>query len=76
MKKDIHPDYHEITVLMTNGEKFKTRSTWGKKGDTLQLDVDFVSHPAWGDGSGMLVDTAGRVDRFNKKFGGFDDLEL
>ena len=40
MKPDIHPDYHEITVVMTDGSNFKTRSTWGKPGDTMTLDVD------------------------------------
>ena len=40
MKKDIHPDYHEITVVMTDGTSFKTRSTMGAEGDTLTLDVD------------------------------------
>ena len=35
MKKKIHPDYHEIEVEMTDGSKFKTKSTWGKKSDTL-----------------------------------------
>ena len=34
MKKDIHPKYHEINVVMTDGSTFKTRSTWGKEGDT------------------------------------------
>ena len=47
MKKDIHPDYHEITVIMTDGSKYKTRSTMGKAGDTLKLDIDPKSHPAW-----------------------------
>ena len=37
MKKDTHPDYHEITVVMTDGTSYKTRSTWGKPGDTLML---------------------------------------
>ena len=37
MKKNIHPDYHEIEVVMTDGTKFKTRSTWGKKGDILKF---------------------------------------
>ena len=37
MKKDIHPDYHEINVVMTDGTEFKTRSTYGKAGDTLRL---------------------------------------
>ena len=37
MKKKIHPDYHEIEVVMTDGTSFKTRSTWGKPSDTLNL---------------------------------------
>ena len=40
MKKDTHPDYHNITVEMTDGTTFNTRSTWGKEGDTLKLDID------------------------------------
>ena len=39
MKKDTHPDYHKITVEMTDGTTFETRSTWGKEGDTLKLDI-------------------------------------
>ena len=46
MKKDTHPDYHKITVEMTDGTTFETRSTWGKEGDTLKLDIDPSSHPA------------------------------
>ena len=38
MKADIHPDYHMITVQMTDGTKFQTRSTWGSEGDTLVLE--------------------------------------
>ena len=38
MKKKIHPDYHEIEVVMTDGTTFKTRSTWGKAGDKLKLE--------------------------------------
>jgi large subunit ribosomal protein L31 len=68
MKKDIHPDYHEITVVMTDGVTYKTRSTYGKPGDTLHLDVDRKSHPAWTGGSARLVDTAGQVAKFNKRF--------
>ena len=68
MKKDIHPDYHEITVVMTDGSKYKTRSTMGKAGDTLKLDIDPVSHPAWTGGSTKILDTEGQVARFNKKF--------
>src|SRR5665213_239970 len=47
MKADIHPDYHTIKVVMTDGSEFSTRTTWGKPGDTLHLDNDPKSHPAW-----------------------------
>ena len=67
MKKNIHPDYHEIDVVMTDGTKFKTKSTWGKKGDVLNLDIDPKSHPAWIGGSQKVLDK-GRVNKFNKKF--------
>lgn len=70
MKQDIHPDYHEITVKMTNGETFKTRSTYGKEGDTLVLDVDTNTHPAWVGGSGFVNEKEGKVAKFNQKFGG------
>ena len=40
MKKDIHPDYHTIKVQMTDGTVYETRSTWGKEGDTMTLDID------------------------------------
>jgi len=70
MKPNIHPAYHEITVKKTNGETFKTRSTWGKEGDTLVLDIDTGTHPAW-TGSGVVLNkNAGRVAEFNKRFGG------
>ena len=39
MKTDIHPDYHMITVVMTNGESFQTRSTYGEEGDTDRKSV-------------------------------------
>ena len=69
MKKDIHPNYHMINVVMTDGSKFQTRSTWGKEGDTLNLDIDPKSHPAWTGGQQQLVDRGGRVSKFNQKFG-------
>ena len=69
MKKNIHPDYHEITVVMTDGTKFKTRSTMGKSGDTLKLDIDPKSHPAW-TGQHRILDSGGQVARFNKRFSG------
>ena len=39
MKKDIHPDYHNIKVEMTDGTQFETRSTWGKEGEVLKLEI-------------------------------------
>lgn len=70
MKQDIHPDYHEITVVMTDGTEFKTRSTWGAAGDRMKLDIDPTSHPAW-TGVHRLVDTGGQLAKFNKKFENF-----
>ncbi|HYE51923.1 MAG TPA: 50S ribosomal protein L31 [Azospirillaceae bacterium] len=70
MKTDIHPDYHEITIVMTDGSSFKTRSTYGKAGDTLRLDIDPKSHPAW-TGVQKLLDTGGQIAKFNKRFQGF-----
>jgi large subunit ribosomal protein L31 len=69
MKKQIHPDYHMITVVMTDGTTFETRSTYGKPGDTLHLDIDPKSHPAWTGGQQQIVDRGGRVSRFKQKFG-------
>ena len=70
MKKDIHPDYHEITVVMTDGSEFTTRSTYGKAGDSIRLDIDPKSHPAW-TGVHRLVDSAGQLAKFNKRFKDF-----
>ena len=69
MKKDIHPDYHEITVVMTDGSEYKTRSTWGSEGHTMRLEIDPKSHPAW-TGVHRLVDSAGQVAKFEKRFAG------
>jgi large subunit ribosomal protein L31 len=71
MKADTHPNYHTIKVVMTDGTEFTTRSTWGKPGDTLHLDIDPKSHPAWTGGQQHLVDRGGRLSRFQKKFSGF-----
>ncbi len=71
MKDGIHPDYHEITVLMTDGTSYQTRSTYGKAGDTLRLDIDPKSHPAWTGGQQRLLDTGGQLARFNRRFQGF-----
>lgn len=67
MQKDKHPAYHKITVIMTDGSSFETRSTWGKPGDTLRLDIDPKSHPAW-TGQHRLVDSGGQLAKFNRRF--------
>jgi large subunit ribosomal protein L31 len=69
MKPDTHPDYHVINVIMTDGTEFKTRSCYGKPGDTLRLDIDTKSHPAW-TGQQRVLDTGGQIAKFNKKFAG------
>lgn len=69
MKENLHPDYHEITVVMTDGTEFTTRSTYGKPGAKLHLDVDPKVHPAW-TGMHRLIDRGGQLDKFNKRFAG------
>ncbi len=71
MKKDIHPDYHFINVKMTDGTVYKTRSTYGKTEENLNLEIDPLTHPAWTGGSQKLLDTGGRVSKFKKKYEGF-----
>ncbi|MBE9552003.1 MAG: 50S ribosomal protein L31 [Proteobacteria bacterium] len=70
MKADIHPEYHKITIEMTDGTTYETRSTWGKEGDVLKLEIDPKSHPAW-TGVHRLVDSGGQVAKFNKRFESF-----
>ena len=60
---------HMITVKMTDVTEFQTRSTWVKEGDTLSLDIDPTSHPAWTGGTKQIQE-GGRVAAFNKRFGG------
>jgi len=69
MKDNLHPDYHEITVVMTDGTEFMTRSTYGKPGAKLHLDIDPKVHPAW-TGMHRMVDRGGQLDKFNKRFAG------
>lgn len=65
MKPDIHPAYDEVTVTCACGNSFKTRSTAGKE---LHLDVCSQCHPFF-TGKQKLVDTAGRIDKFNRRYG-------
>ncbi|CAN0655111.1 50S ribosomal protein L31 [Nitratireductor aquimarinus] len=70
MKAEIHPDYHMIKVVMTDGTEYETRSTWGKEGETLQLDIDPSTHPAWTGNQQSLMDRGGRVSRFKQRYQG------
>lgn len=74
VKKGIHPDYHTITVQMTDGTQFQTRTTWGKEGDLMTLDIDPLAHPAWTGGRGTMLDAGGQVARFNKRFGAMSSI--
>ena len=64
MKKDIHPKYLPVTVSCACGNKFETRST--KK--EIRLDICSNCHPFF-TGKQKLIDTAGRIERFQKKYG-------
>jgi large subunit ribosomal protein L31 len=64
MKAGIHPDYKQITVTCTCGNKFETRSTIGQD---LQVEVCSNCHPFY-TGKQKIVDTGGRVDKFRKKY--------
>ncbi len=65
MKQGIHPEYNVITVSCSCGSVFETRSTSGKN---LQLEVCSKCHPFY-TGKQKIIDTAGRVDRFQQKYG-------
>lgn len=64
MKPEIHPSYNEISVVCACGHTFKTRSTLG---EDLHVEICSDCHPFF-TGKQKLVDTAGRVDRFNKRY--------
>ena len=68
MTANIHPDYHTIKVVITDGTEYFTLSTWGKEGDTMNLDIDPNTHPAWTGGNQQLMDRGGRVSKFKNKF--------
>lgn len=66
MKEGIHPKYQEITATCSCGNVIQTRSTVGRD---LQLDVCSQCHPFY-TGKQKVMDTGGRIDRFQKRFGG------
>ncbi len=65
MKDGIHPDYHEVTVHCACGHTFKTRST--QKGALLRVEICSSCHPFF-TGTQKLMDTAGRIERFRRKY--------
>lgn len=65
MKPDIHPAYDEITITCSCGNSFQTRSTAGQD---LHIEVCSSCHPFF-TGKQKIMDTAGRVDKFNRKYG-------
>jgi len=66
MKKDLHPEYNLITVKLADGSTFETRSTLSQ--DEYESDVDSTNHPFY-TGRRQFVDTAGRVEKFNRRYG-------
>ena len=66
MKKDIHPDYKLMTVRLADGTEFQTRSTMNT--DTYVSEVDSTNHPFY-TGRRQYVDTAGRVEKFMRRYG-------
>lgn len=66
MKPDIHPDYQEVNVTCSCGNTFTTRSTYGN--DAMSIDVCSQCHPFF-TGKQKIVDTAGQVDKFRKRYG-------
>ena len=66
MKTDIHPDYHLVTVTLADGTEFTTRSTMSN--DAYRSEVDSSNHPFY-TGKKTMVDTAGRVEKFMRRYG-------
>lgn len=65
MKPDIHPDYPFVTVTLADGTEFTTRSTMGSD---YRSEVDSSNHPFY-TGKKTMVDTAGRVEKFMRRYG-------
>jgi large subunit ribosomal protein L31 len=67
MKKGIHPDYKEITVVLSDGTEMKTRSTMNPDGGIYKSEVDSKNHPFYNKNQ-KLQKKAGRIDRFNRRY--------
>ena len=71
MKKDIHPNYVDITVTCSCGNKFQTKST---RGEPLSVEVCNLCHPYYTGDQQKIVDTQGRVETFNDRFASFSAM--
>ncbi|ETZ05345.1 MULTISPECIES: 50S ribosomal protein L31 [Holospora] len=74
MKKNIHPHYHKVKVIMTNGQSFEVGSTYGKPGSELVLDIDPSCHPAWTGTHRMAP--KGRGVEFENRFKGLSTFTV
>lgn len=72
MQHDLHPEYDEVTIKLADGSEFTTRSTM--EDDSYETEVDATNHPFY-TGRRQFVDTAGRVEKFNRRYGLSDDEE-
>lgn len=72
MKDDLHPEYSETTIKLADGSEIVTRSTM--EDDVYESEVDSSNHPFY-TGRRQFVDTAGRVEKFNRKYGLNQDEE-
>lgn len=70
MKADIHPNYHAVKVVMTDGTEYETHSCAGKEGEIIRLDIDPLTHPAWQGGTAQVIEK-GQLSKFEKRFGSF-----
>lgn len=70
-KKNIHPDYHTVYLVFPNGKEIQTKSTFGKEGDKIHMDMDPAEHPAWTGKAGFAnTNEFGKVASYNKKYAG------
>ena len=72
MKKDLHPEYNEVTVKLADGSEVVTRPTMDE--EVYESEVDSSNHPFY-TGRRQFVDTAGRVEKFNRRYGLDEDEE-
>lgn len=76
MRKDIHPQLNTITVKMTDGSTYETRSTALEEGATMTLEIDPISHPAWHEDMKTRVLEKGQLNKFQNRFGGISAASL